>query len=298
MLRHYLSSVHPGVRYFPVSHTDLAGFITHLFAANYTFSTILSTVSAISYSHKIVGLADPADNVYIRKLLVGVHKTSRTMDLRRPIDQHMLALLVRAAKSVISDKYLQRCTAAMFMLAFHGVLRIGEITVRPGVLAAHVIKRSNLLVVPARDQVKSSLQLTIQHAKHQHRPIVLEINSQSHNCPVVQICRYLRTRGSSPGPLFVFPDKTPISRTYFSSQLSACLSHAGYDPSLYKCHSFRIGAATTAATRGYTHRCADPSYGQVEICCFHAIYPDPYDDTLTMFTCQHLFLFASITNFR
>ena len=86
MLRQYLSSVHPGVRYFPVSHTDLAGFITHLFAANYAFSTILSTVSAISYSHKIVGLATPADNFYIRKLLVGVHKISHTMDLRRPIN--------------------------------------------------------------------------------------------------------------------------------------------------------------------------------------------------------------------
>ncbi|KAK2187934.1 hypothetical protein NP493_149g01016 [Ridgeia piscesae] len=35
---------------------------------------------------------------------------------------------------------------------------------------------------------------------------------------------------------------------YFSFQLSACLSHAGNDPSL----SFRIGAATTAATWGYT----------------------------------------------
>ena len=67
-----------------MSRTHLAGFITHLFAANYAFSTILSTVSAISYSHKIVGLADPADNFYIRKLLVDVHKTSRTMDLRQP----------------------------------------------------------------------------------------------------------------------------------------------------------------------------------------------------------------------
>ena len=35
-------------------------------------------------------------------------------------------------------------------------------------------------------------------------------------------------------------------------QLTACLSHAGYDCSQYKCHSFRIGAATTAATRGFT----------------------------------------------
>ena len=176
------------------------------------------------------------------------------MDLRQPIDLKLLGLLVRAAKYVIPDRFLQLCIAVMFMLAFHGFLRIGEITVRPGVVAEHVIKRSDLVIVPDRDGVKSSLQLTIRHAKHQHvgRPIVLEINSQSHNCPVVHICRYLHTRGSSPGPLFVFTDKTPISRTYFSSQLSACLSHAGYDHSLYKCHSFKIGAATTAATRGYT----------------------------------------------
>ena len=70
-----------------MSRTHLAGFITNLFSANYAFSTIPSTVSAISYSHKIVGLADPADNVYIQTLLVGVHKPFRTMDLRRPINQ-------------------------------------------------------------------------------------------------------------------------------------------------------------------------------------------------------------------
>ena len=132
---------------------------------------------------------------------------SRTMDLRQPIDLKLLGLLVRAAKYVIPDRFLQLCIAAMFMLAFHGFLRIGEITVRPGVVAEHVIKRSDLVIVPARDGVKSSLQLTIRHAKHQHvgRPIVLEINSQSHNCAVVHICRYLHTRGSSPGPLFCFP---------------------------------------------------------------------------------------------
>ena len=45
-----------------------------------------------------------------------------------------------------------------------------------------------------------------------------------------------------------------MSRTYFAAQLSACLEHAGYDPGLYKCHSFRIGAATSAATRSFTDR--------------------------------------------
>ena len=70
-------------------------------------------MSAISYSHKIVGLADPGDNFYIRKLLVGVHKTSHTMDLRQPIDLKMLGLLVRAAKSVIPDRFLQLCQGCL-----------------------------------------------------------------------------------------------------------------------------------------------------------------------------------------
>ena len=255
MLRKYLSSVCPGTRVFPVSRTNLAGFITHLFAANYASSTILSTVSAISFSHKIVGLGDPADNFYIKKLLAGVHKKSSTVDLRKPIDPGMLGHLAKASMYVIPDKFTQLCIAAMFMSAFHGFLRIGEITVRPGVPSEHVIQRSDLVVVPDNTgHGKPSLQLTIRHGKHQKvgKPIVLEINSQARECPVAHICRYLKTRGQSMGPLFVFPDRTPISRTYFASQLRACLSHAGYDPTRYKCHSFRIGSTTTAAARGFT----------------------------------------------
>ena len=57
--------------------------------------------------------------------------------------------------------------------------------------------------------------------------------------------RYLRVRGSTPGPLFIFADQTPISP-------AASLSHCGYDTTLYTRHSFRIGAATTAAEKGFT----------------------------------------------
>ena len=69
-LRNYSTSVCPGTRTFPVSRSNLAGFFTHMFAANHASLTILSTVPAISYSHKIVGLADPANNFDIKKLLV------------------------------------------------------------------------------------------------------------------------------------------------------------------------------------------------------------------------------------
>ena len=54
------------------------------------------------------------------KLVLRVHKTSRTVNLRRPIDLKMLDLHVRVAKSVIPDIYLRLCIAAMFMLASRG----------------------------------------------------------------------------------------------------------------------------------------------------------------------------------
>ena len=103
--------------------------LLHTFFANYAYSTILSTVSAISYCHKIVGLADPADNFYIKNILVGVQKSSGKVDSRKHIDLHMLGQLVQASKAVIPEQFAQLCIAAMFMLAFHGFLRICEITV-------------------------------------------------------------------------------------------------------------------------------------------------------------------------
>jgi hypothetical protein len=53
--------------------------------------------------------------------------------------------------------------------------------------------------------------------------------------------RYLRVRGSTSGPLFIFADHTPISASYFARRLAACLSHCGYDTTRYTGHSFRIG---------------------------------------------------------
>ena len=139
----------------------------------------------------------------------------------------MLCQLVSATKAVIPDTFTQLCVATMYMLALHGFMRIGEITVRAGVLTEHVIQRSDLEIVSGHRGLnkKPLCHTRVMPAKHQqvNRPIVLEITSQSPNFPVAHICRYLHTCGSSVGPLFIFPDKSPISGTYFASQLAACL---------------------------------------------------------------------------
>ena len=251
-LQHYLALSAPGSKSIPLSQAHLAGFITHLFSCQYAASTIVSAVSAITFSHKIVGLPDPADSFYIKKLLLGVQKRTGSVDSRRPIDLPMLAQLVATTSVVIPNQFLEYCISAMFMLAFHGFLRIGEITKRPGVPVDNLIQLQDLKFVSGSH--KPSMQLSIRHYKHQHssRLVVLEIEAKSHHCPLIVMKRYLRIRGSTSGPLFIFADHTPISASYFARQLAACLSHCGYDTTRYTGHSFRIGAATTAAERGLT----------------------------------------------
>ena len=223
-----------------------------MFSSHYAASTILSAVSAITFSHKIVGLPDPADSFYIKKLLIGVQKQAGSVDSRRPIDLPMLARLVAATQIVIPDVFLQCCISAMYMLAFYGFLRIGEITKRPGGHVEDLIQLQDLKFPSG--QGKLSMQLSIRHYKHQHgnRPFLLEITAKSRHCPILVMKRYLRVRGSTPGPLFIFADHTPISASYFARQLATCLSHCGYNTTMYTGHSFRIGAATTAAERGCT----------------------------------------------
>ena len=68
-------------------------------------------------------------------------------------------------------------------------------------------------------------------------------------CPIVALGNYLSRRGSTPGPLFLFSNGRPLTRQQLSSSVQAILHAAGYSGS-YSGHSFRIGAATTAAARG------------------------------------------------
>ena len=69
-------------------------------------------------------------------------------------------------------------------------------------------------------------------------------------CPVAAMMAYLAVRGKKIGPLFSFKDGRVLSRPRFVDCIRAALSKAGFDPQKYAGHSFRSGAATTAAQCG------------------------------------------------
>ena len=69
-------------------------------------------------------------------------------------------------------------------------------------------------------------------------------------CPVAALLNYLLVRGKKPGPLFLFQDGKYLTRERLVIALRDVLDKAGLDASKYCSHSFRIGAATTAASKG------------------------------------------------
>ena len=69
-------------------------------------------------------------------------------------------------------------------------------------------------------------------------------------CPVQAIIRCIAVRSPNPGPLFVTQVGSPLTRAMLVTHLHAALQQAGIPSSQYSGHSFRIGAATTAARNG------------------------------------------------
>ncbi len=69
-------------------------------------------------------------------------------------------------------------------------------------------------------------------------------------CPVTAILRYIQARGPSPGVFFRKSPSEPVLKPWFVDQLRDVLAAVGLPRHQYAGHSFRIGAATTAAMGG------------------------------------------------
>ena len=69
-------------------------------------------------------------------------------------------------------------------------------------------------------------------------------------CPVAAVLGYIAFRGPQPGPFFVTRNKAAFTKPAFITHLRKTLSDLGFPDDQYAGHSFRIGAATSAALAG------------------------------------------------
>ena len=99
----------------------------------------------------------------------------------------------------------------------------------------------------------NTIALKIGFANYKHsynqRPFSIVIHRQPPFCPVQLLLDYLALRRNQPGTLFANLDNISVSRSFFTDRLRLALTSCGLNPSRYKGHSFRIGAASFAADR-------------------------------------------------
>ena len=138
-------------------------------------------------------------------------------------------------------------------VGFFGFLRAGEFTT-PSLEAYDASVHLSLSDVALDSHSTPSLiRLCIKASKTDPFRKGVDIflgRTSSSLCPVKAMIAYLPMRGPAPGPLFVFQDGTILSRSRLVSAIRTCLSAAGMEEGAYCSHSFRIGAATTAAKKG------------------------------------------------
>ena len=112
----------------------------------------------------------------------------------------------------------------MFLVAFYGLFRIGELASKSTRFARSVVQYSNLTFLFRQGQVQGA-KITITEYKHNvsGRPfdILLAKDVSSPFCPVTALYQYCNIRGTRPGPLFCHADQTAISVHQFNVRFSS-----------------------------------------------------------------------------
>ena len=226
---------------FPVPSSIMLMFIAHLHQKGYSASTIASQASAIGFVHKLHCVSDPYEAFVVKKALLAVRKGQQPKSQRLPITLEVLKKLVLALPEVISNVYRRCLFKAMFLIAFHGFLRVGEMT-----KSVHNLQRHQICLTKERITIHfQSFKHSDGAAETRH---ILQIPS-SPFCPCSALRAFLLVRGEQPGPLFI-SEGNPLSRQEFVLILKRTLDFAGFQPDKYNSHSFRIGAATSYAHNG------------------------------------------------
>ena len=236
----------------PISPPVLALFIAYMHDHHYAPSTVSTYVSALGYCHKLSGFPDPTKAFFIVQMLKGYGKLGSRLDSRLPITLPILNTILESSIAIRHTPHDSCLFWAMCSLAFFACRRVGEFTWSTTRERGSLIQLHQLTKLVDANQRVISLKFTFLDFKHNYnqRPFSVVINRRANFCPVHIILDYLSLRGSMPGPLFCLADGSPVSRAIFNDKLSMAIKYCGLDPSRYKGHSFRIGAASYAADAG------------------------------------------------
>ena len=192
-----------------------------------------------------------ADMARLHYVLQGSARTARRISrpLHLPITLDILVRLFHVWKALL-DRYKASMLWAAATLGFFGFLRAGEFTVVPD--------SDQIPLTPGDVQVDSCANptllavtlLTSKTGPFGAGHTLYVGGTHSRLCPVRAVVAHMAICRQIPGPLFIHRDGSPLTRAKLVTEVRVALTRDGMDLSRYKGHSFRIGAASSAAQAG------------------------------------------------
>ncbi len=241
---------------FPVCERSLSFFVAFLYGEGLMAGTVKCYLSAVRHTQIALGLGDPHVSAMpqLEYVIKGLKKKTagRSSRDRRPITPPILRQLKRVWESA-ADQFNAAMLWAASCMCFFGFLRSGEVVVPSdsGFDATVHLAYGDVKL----DNVASPRYLVVQIKASKTDPFRKGVSiylgrTDADLCPVAAVLSYMVQRGSSQGPFFRFSDGRSLTRDRFVAAVRSTLQAAGIPSAHYAGHSFRIGAATTAALCG------------------------------------------------
>ena len=222
-----------------------------------TIKTYLSAIRGVLMDNNITINSD----LFLLSSLTRACKIGNDIVVTRlPIHKSLLHAIVKQTDVMFikqkNQPYLAYLYKAMFMSAYYGLFRIGELTLGP-----HMILAENVHIGENKNKILFILWTSKMHSRGD-KPQLVKISSKpvgglkqtfsqdrelkTNQCPFKIITNYVQLRPlvkTVNEQVFVFSDNTPVKPNQFSGVLKTLISRLGLDQNLYTVHGIRTGRA-------------------------------------------------------
>lgn len=238
-----------------LSEDTLIYFVTYCHSfLKLKWNTIKLYLAGIRFHYLCTGHPNPLQSVDRLQCIIRAVKRLQTQTIkpRLPLNITILLQICDLLHEGVFSPVIDLTLECMCVVAFFGFLRCSEFTVRSLSCVAPCLRIRDIKF--SSDNAMFILTLTSSKADPFRQGVEISFFPNNRCCPVSCMLKYLneirRESKNSSSPLFVDSQHRPFSRELFLSYLRDILSRLGYNPSDYSGHSFRIGAASSAAAAG------------------------------------------------
>ena len=235
----------------PVHYSTVCAFICFCKDVKHlSCAYIRGLIAGIQFNVRCIDPSFPSlfTHPAIKLILKGIAKESPiTADKRLPFTLPILHKLIIALRSGLFNPYIDSMLECAFLLAFYGFLRCGEFT-----SPTHQFNPERDLALPDISFHPDYYSISLKHSKSKGACAIIIARLDSPFCPFNSMLKYLnlRTTAYQSGPLFLTLDNHPMSKSWFTRHLKLVIAKCKLSSQHYTSHSFRIGAATSAASQG------------------------------------------------